>query len=319
MSTLVIVEHDNQHLHKNTYRMLCASLLLCDSPVLLIVGYNCQAVAQQAATLAGVKSVYVVDNPCYEHQLAENVSQVVAFFAKDFRYIMAASSTYGKDLLPRVAGILELTQVSDVTTIIDQDTFEHPIYAGHAIETVRVLDDKLCLTIRVTAFEEHKDQQPPCPINSVDTIVSLQNKTFIEIKRADTKRPELTKANIIVSGGRGLQSADNFNLIKELADLLGAGIGASRAAVDAGFISNNHQIGQTGKIVAPNIYIAIGISGAVQHLAGIKDSKIIIAINKDKDAPIFSVANYGLIGNLFEMVPQLIEKIRVYSGEPYAV
>ena len=310
MSTLIIVEHDNQVMQQSTRHVLTAAQHFDKKSVLLVVGHHCQAVANQAATLDGVEAVWLVDNECYAHQVAENVSQLIVALSSSFTTILAPSSTYGKDLLPRVAAMLDVAQVSDVARIIDQHTFEHPIYAGNAIETVRVLDDKKILTIRTTAFAAVTSSQPACCIERIDNIFPLKNTQFINHQLSESTRPELASAKIVVSGGRGLQSAEKFKLIEELADSLGAAVGASRAAVDAGFVPNDYQVGQTGKVVAPDLYIAIGISGAVQHLAGMKDSKVIVAINKDEDAPIFQIADYGLVGDLFVLVPQLIELIK---------
>lgn len=310
MSTLIIVEHDNQVMQPSTRNVLAASMLLNQNPILLVVGHNCQAVAEEAATLSGVQTVWLADNVCYAHQLAENVSQLVAAIATPFTAIMAASTTFGKNILPRVAALLDVAQISDVTRIIDHETFEHPIYAGNVLETVRSLDDKKILSIRTTAFTPTAETQMPCCIERIEQLFSLSQTSFIDQQLSQSTRPELSIAKMIVSGGRGLQSAEKFKLIDDLADVLGAAVGASRAAVDAGFVTNDCQVGQTGKVVAPSLYIAVGISGAVQHLAGMKDSKVIVAINKDEDAPIFQIANYGLVGDLFVIVPQLIEELR---------
>jgi electron transfer flavoprotein alpha subunit len=310
MNTLILVEHDNQQLHASTHHLLSAALLLDKSPVLLIVGSECHAVATAASTLAGVGAVWVADHPCYVHQLAENVSQLVASLATSFQAVIASSTTYGKNTLPRIAAMLDVAQVSDVTRIIDETTVEHPIYAGNALETVRLLDDTKIMTIRTTAFDAVTNQQSPCPIKSIESVFVASKTTFVSHALTESVRPELTQATRIVSGGRALQSAEKFKLIDELADVLGAAVGASRAAVDAGYVPNDCQVGQTGKIVAPLLYIAVGISGAVQHLAGMKDSKVIVAINKDADAPIFQVADYGLVGDLFVLVPELIEQLK---------
>lgn len=310
MSTLIIVEHDNQVMQPSTRHVLTAAKQLDDSLVLLVVGHNCQAVVAQAAALEGVQAVWLADNDCYEHQLAENVSQLVVALASSFTNILVASSTYGKNLLPRVAAGLDVAQVSDVARIIDQHTFEHPIYAGNAIETVRVLDDKKVLSIRTTAFAAATGTQQACCIERVEKFFAQRHTEFISHQLNQSTRPDLGNARIVVSGGRALQSAEKFKLIEELADELGAAVGASRAAVDAGFVPNDYQVGQTGKVVAPDLYIAVGISGAVQHLAGMKDSKVIVAINKDEDAPIFQIADYGLVGDLFVLVPELIQQLK---------
>ncbi|MCE3044792.1 MULTISPECIES: electron transfer flavoprotein subunit alpha/FixB family protein [Legionella] len=310
MSVLVIAEHDNKQLHPASLNTLAAALQLDDKPVFLVIGHNCQAVAEQAAAVAGVHSVLLVDNPCYAHQLAENTSQLVASLAESFTAILAASTTFGKNILPRVAALLDVAQVSDVSRIISSDEFQHPVYAGNAIETVKVLDAIKVLTIRTTAFDSIQDKQSACCIERISTVIAEENCHFVSHQLSKSERPELGSAKIIVSGGRGLQNAEKFKLIEELADVLGAAVGASRAAVDAGFVPNDYQVGQTGKVVAPDLYFAIGISGAVQHLAGMKDSKVIVAINKDEDAPIFQIATYGLVGDLFELVPQLIEQLK---------
>jgi electron transfer flavoprotein alpha subunit len=310
MSTLVIVEHNNKVMNPQTRNILAAALQLEENPILLVVGHECLAVAEEAATIAGVHAVWLVDNACYAHQLAENTSQLVLSMASSFSAILAPASTFGKNLLPRVAALLDVAQISDVSRIIDQNTFEHPIYAGNAIETLRVLDKIKVLTIRPTAFDAIHAEQSPCSIDQIDKVYEEKNTRFIKQELSRSQRPELGGAKIVVSGGRGLQNAEKFKLIEELADVLGAAVGASRAAVDAGFVPNDYQVGQTGKIVAPTLYIAIGISGAVQHLAGMKDSKVIVAINKDEDAPIFQIANYGLVGDLFELVPQMIEQLK---------
>lgn len=310
MSTLVIVEHDNQHLHSSTAHTFAAALELDAHPICLVVGYQCQSVAKEAARLAGAGLVLLVDKEEYQHQLAEHVSDVIVRIADDYSSILAPATTFGKNILPRVAAMLDTVQVSDVTRIITKDTFEHPIYAGNALETVRILDDKKILTIRNTGFDAIDNSDTACPIESLEMPIAEHKTVFVKHELSQSKRPELSNAKIVVSGGRGLQSAEKFKLIEDLADAMGAAVGASRAAVDAGFVANDYQIGQTGKIVAPQLYIAVGISGAVQHLAGMKDSKIIVAINKDGDAPIFQVADYGLVGDLFELVPQLIEQLK---------
>jgi len=310
MSTLVLVEHNNSTMHPATRNTLAAALQLNDKPTLLVVGHQCAAVAEEVAKLAGVHAVWCVDKPSYEHQLAEQLSELVVSFANSFTAILAPSSTFGKNLLPRIAALLDVAQVSDVSKIIEEAVFEHPIYAGNAIETVRVLDAIKVMTIRTTAFDPVLATQEPCCIESIDKEFAAKNVQFLNHELSESVRPDLGSAKIVVSGGRGLQSAEKFKLIEELADALGAAVGASRAAVDAGFVPNDYQVGQTGKVVAPNLYIAIGISGAVQHLAGMKDSKIIVAINKDEDAPIFQIANYSLVGDLFVLVPQLIEQLK---------
>jgi len=310
MAVLVVVEHNNQHMHPATNTTVAAALQLDPKPVLLVIGYQCQQVVEQAALLAGVSMVLVADHPCYEHQLAENVSKLVVSIAASYSAILAPASTFGKNVMPRIAAILGVVQVSDVSRILGTDTFEHPIYAGNAIETVKLLDSIKILTIRGTAFNAVTQSKNPCCIEQIGTVIEEHNTSFVKHELSQSTRPDLGSAKIVVSGGRGLQSAEKFKLIEDLADILGAAVGASRAAVDAGFVPNDYQVGQTGRIVAPDLYIAVGISGAVQHLAGMKDSKVIVAINKDEDAPIFQLANYGLVGDLFELVPRLIEQLQ---------
>lgn len=292
------------------HHVLSAASALKEDIFLLVAGHQCEAVAIEASSLEGVHQVILADQACYAHLLPENMAKLVVSLAAPFKYLLAASSTFGKNVLPRIAAELDVAQVSDVIKIIDASTFEHPIYAGNAIETVRVLDDKNVLSIRTTAFDAVTGTQSPCDIQRIDSLFIEDRTQFLGHELSQSLRPELGSAKIVVSGGRGLQSAEKFKLIEELADVLGAAVGASRAAVDAGFVPNDYQVGQTGKIVAPNLYIAIGISGAVQHMAGMKDSKVIVAINKDPDAPIFQIANYGLVGDLFELVPKLIDGLK---------
>ncbi|MBA2655589.1 MAG: electron transfer flavoprotein subunit alpha/FixB family protein [Tatlockia sp.] len=313
MSTLVIVEHNNKIMSPTTRNVITAALQLGENPILLVVGTECRPVAEQVAVIAGVDKVWLIDKVCYGNHLAENLSQLVYSLSSSLSAILAPSSTFGKNILPRIAALLDVAQVSDVSRIIDENTFEHPIYAGNAIETVRSFDPIKVLTIRTTAFEANHTEQSPCLIELMDKTIEENNTRFIKQELNPSERPELGSAKIIVSGGRGLQNAEKFKLIEELADVLGAAVGASRAAVDAGFVPNDYQVGQTGKIVAPDLYIAIGISGAIQHMAGMKDSKVIVAINKDEDAPIFQLADYGLVGDLFELIPQLIEQLKQSS------
>jgi electron transfer flavoprotein alpha subunit len=310
MSTLVLVEHNNQILDPSTRNVVTAALEFGEEPTLLVVGYQCKMAAEQAAMISGVRSVWCIDKPCYEHLLAEQISDLILPFASSFKAILVSSSTFGKNIAPRIAAKLDAAQVSDVTKIIDGTIFEHPIYAGNAIETVQVLDPLMILTIRTTAFNPILNNQTSCSIEMMDNEIVAQSSEFIKQELSKSERPGLGSAKIVVSGGRGLQSTEKFKLVEELADVLGAAVGASRAAVDAGFVPNEYQVGQTGRAVAPMLYIAVGISGAVQHLAGMKDSKIIVAINKDEDAPIFQIADYGLVGDLFELVPQIIKQLK---------
>lgn len=310
MSVLILVEHDNHVMQSSTRSVLSAALQLNNNVVLLVVGHQCQSVAEQASTLKGVQSVLLADHECYAHQLAEPTSELIVELSASFSHILCASSTYGKNILPRCAAKLDVAQLSDVTRIVDQRTYEHPIYAGNAIETVELLDAIQVLSIRTTAFDAAIEKQNQCGIESLPQTYNHQKTQFLGRVLNESVRPDLNAASIIVSGGRGLQSAEQFKMLEELADALGAAIGASRAAVDAGFVPNDYQVGQTGKIVAPDLYFAIGISGAVQHMAGMKDSNVIVAINKDPDAPIFQIANYGLVGDLFVLIPQLIQELK---------
>ncbi|WP_028388678.1 electron transfer flavoprotein subunit alpha/FixB family protein [Legionella fairfieldensis] len=310
MSTLVIVEHNNKVMHPATGSTLAAALQLEQKVVVLVAGYKCQSVAEQVAKIAGVKEVWLVDHIVYEHPLAETITELVISMVDSFSAILAPATTFGKDVLPRIAAQLGVGQVSDVSRILDQSTFEHPVYAGNAIETIHVLDAIKVLTIRTTAFDSVTAEQNSCVIEHMNAVIKENKTQFIKQESSSTGRPDLGSAKIVVSGGRGLQDKEKFKLIEELADVLNAAVGASRAAVDAGFVPNDYQVGQTGRIVAPALYIAVGISGAVQHLAGMKDSKTIVAINKDEEAPIFQVADYGLVGDLFEVVPQLITQLK---------
>jgi electron transfer flavoprotein alpha subunit len=306
MSILVIAEHNNYELNIITQHVVSAACALNLDVIILVIGFNCKNVAQSAANIFGVKEVWVADHQCYADQLAINHCELIVALSDDFNYIMAPASIYGKDLLPRVAAKLDVAQLSDITKIISHDTFERPIYAGDAYEIVCMLDQKKILTIRPTAFLCAKLVENNCPIKIINVVYPATSTQRITYTPTISHRPALSNAKIIVAGGRGLKNSDNFILIEQLADKLGAAVGASRAAVDAGFVDNIHQIGQTGQVVAPDLYIAIGISGAIQHIAGIKDAKIIVAINQDEHAPIFQVADYGIVGDLFEIVPQII-------------
>lgn len=309
MPTLILVEHNNHQMNPSVRNVLNAALLFDEKPILLILGHQCQSVAEEAATLAGVGVVWWVDHPCYAHSLPENVSELVVSLAPFFTVLLAASSAQAKSTLPRIAALLDVAQVSDVTRIVNHETVQHPIYAGNAIETVRVLDAIKVFTIRSSAFEPIVQTQEACCIERIEQVFEPTRTAFVGHELSPSVRPDLSHAKIVVSGGRGLQSAEKFKWIETLADALGAAVGASRAAVDAGFVPNDYQVGQTGKVVAPDLYIAIGISGAIQHVAGMKDSKVIVAINKDPDAPIFQWATYGLVGDLFELVPELVDLI----------
>jgi len=304
MTALVFVEHDNSVVKDATLATVTAAGVFGDVD-LLVAGSGCQAVADAAAKIAGVRSVKLVDDAAYAHPLAENLADLVIAMAGDYDAILAPATTTGKNFLPRVAAALDVAQISDIIEVVDASTFKRPIYAGNAIATVASADAKKVITVRATAFEKAAAEGGSASVDAGTAQAASELATYISSELSESDRPELTSAKIIVSGGRGMGSGENFAIIEKVADKLGAGVGASRAAVDAGFVPNDYQVGQTGKIVAPELYIAVGISGAIQHLAGMKDSKIIVAINKDEEAPIFQVADYGLVADLFEAVPEL--------------
>ncbi len=305
MKTLIVAEHDNQTLKAATLNAVAAAQQLGGDIDVLVVGSGCQAAADAAAAVPGVASVLLADNAAYENQLAENVSLAVADVAAGYDAVLAAATANGKNVMPRVAALLDVAQISDITAIIDADTFERPIYAGNVIATVKTSDAKKVITIRTTAFDAVPAEGGSASVQAADGAHDAGVSSFIGEEVAVSDRPELTSASVVISGGRGMQNGDNFSMLEGIADKLNAAIGASRAAVDAGFVPNDYQVGQTGKIVAPDLYIAVGISGAIQHLAGMKDSKVIVAINKDEDAPIFQVADYGLVADLFAALPEL--------------
>lgn len=308
MSILILAEHDNQQLKAATLNVVTAAQAL-DLPIdLLVAGFHCQTVADEAATIAGVRNVLLADNSAYEHQLAENLTPLVIELSANYQHIYAPASTSGKNLLPRVAALLDVSQISDVTAVLAADTFQRPIYAGNAIAKVRSLDPIKVVTVRSAAFAQ-AEHGGNADIINLESVHQAQNSRFVGEQIAQSERPDLTAARTIISGGRGMGSGENFALLETVADKLGAAIGASRAAVDAGFVPNDLQVGQTGKIVAPDLYIAVGISGAIQHLAGMKDSKVIVAINQDEDAPIFQVADYGLVADLFTALPELEQQL----------
>ncbi|EEE05570.1 electron transfer flavoprotein subunit alpha/FixB family protein [Burkholderia multivorans] len=305
MTTLVIAEHDNAQLKSATLHTIAAALKLSSGVHVLIAGSGAQPAAEAARKVAGVDKVILVDAPHLAEGLAENVAAQVLAFASDYSHLFFPATSAGKNVAPRVAAKLDAAQISDVIAIDSADTFQRPIYAGNAIATVQSPDPIKVATIRTTAFDAAAADGGNAPVDTAPAVADTGLSTFIRRDVATSDRPELTAARIVVSGGRGLGSAENFALLDPLAEKLGAAVGASRAAVDSGYAPNDWQVGQTGKIVAPELYIAVGISGAIQHLAGMKDSKVIVAINKDADAPIFGVADYGLVGDLFEVVPQL--------------
>lgn len=309
MAILVYAEHDNKELKSATLATVTAATQMGGDVHLLVAGADCQAVAEQAAKVAGVSKVLVADNAAYANQLAENVSLLVKDLAAGYSHIVAPATTTGKNFLPRVAALLDVSMVSDITAVVDANTFERPIYAGNAIATVKSSESVIVVSVRTTAFEP-AELTGSAAIEAVATVTDAGKSSFVKEELVVSDRPELTSASVVVSGGRALASAENFTkYIEPLADKLGAAVGASRAAVDAGFVPNDMQVGQTGKIVAPNLYIAVGISGAIQHLAGMKDSKTIVAINNDPEAPIAGVADYFLEGDLFTVVPELTAKL----------
>lgn len=310
MAILVYAEHDNAELKKATLSTVTAATQMGDDVHVLVAGSGCKPVAEQAAKVAGVSKVICVDSPAYEYQLAENVSLLVKDLAGDYSHIVAPATTNGKNFMPRVAALLDVSMITDVMQVIDANTFERPIYAGNALATVKTSEDKVLVTVRTTAFDAAAAEGGSASIEELNNAQDAGKSSFVGEELAKSDRPELTSAEIVVSGGRALANGENFTkYIEPLADKLGAAIGASRAAVDAGYVPNDMQVGQTGKIVAPSLYIAAGISGAIQHLAGMKDSKVIVAINNDPEAPIATVADYFLEADLFDALPELTSKL----------
>jgi electron transfer flavoprotein alpha subunit len=308
MSILVIAEHDNATLKAETLKTVAAAQKIGNDITLLVTGFNCQNVVDAAIKVNGVSKVLVADNPAYEHQLAENVSLLVTELAGDYEHILATALTTGKNFMPRVAALLDVAQISDIIDVESSDTFVRPIYAGNAIATVQSLDSKKVITVRATGFDA-VSTDGNADVVTLGSATDAGTSSHVSDELTVSERPDLGAAGIVISGGRGMQNGDNFKLLDGIADKLGAPIGASRAAVDAGFVPNDMQVGQTGKIVAPDLYIAVGISGAIQHLAGMKDSKVIVAINKDAEAPIFQVADYGIVADLFDALPELESKL----------
>ena len=315
MGVLVIADHDNTQIKGATLNTITAAGQLGDVDV-LVAGENCQAAADAAAAIQGVSKVRMADNAAYGHALAEPVSALVVSIAGDYSHILAPHTTSGKNICPRVAALLDVVQISDIMEIKDANTFVRPIYAGNAMATVQTQDARMVITVRGTAFAKAEDTGGGASVAPVAAADDPGLSSFVGQELTKSERPELTAARIIVSGGRGMQSGDNFPLVEAVADRLGAAVGASRAAVDAGYVPNDYQVGQTGKVVAPELYLAVGISGAIQHLAGMKDSKVIAAINKDEEAPIFAVADYGLVGDLFEEMPKLAEELDKQDIKP---
>lgn len=308
MAILVIAEHDNRTLKGATLNTITAATQMGNDIHLLVAGNNCKGVAATAANIAGVDKVILAENASYEFQLAENMAKLVLDLGKDYSHIVAPATSTCKNFMPRVAALLDVAQISDITAVMTEDTFQRPIYAGNAIATVQSLDNIKVITVRSTGFDA-AEQNGRASIAEINASHDAGLSRFVSEEVAESDRPELTAANVVISGGRGMGNGENFGLLENVADKLGAAVGASRAAVDAGFVPNDMQVGQTGKIVAPDLYIAVGISGAIQHLAGMKDSKIIVAINKDEEAPIFTVADYGLVADLFDVMPELQQKL----------
>src|SRR5690625_1392455 len=310
MAVLVVAEHDNATLRRSTLHALGAAAKLGGDITVLVAGSGCRAVAEAAAAAEGVSRVLLADDPALENPLAENIAAVVVEVAKDFSHVLVPATTFGKNFMPRVAAKLDVAQISDIVGVESEDTFQRPIYAGNAIATVQSSDPIKIITVRVTAFDPVADSGGSSgAIEDLAAPEAASTVRYVGQELTKSDRPELAGARVVVAGGRGLQSGENFKMLDELADKLGAAVGASRAAVDAGYVPNDYQVGQTGKIVAPELYIAVGISGAIQHLAGMQDSKVIVAINKDPEAPIFGVADYGLVADLFEAIPELIEAL----------
>ena len=306
---LVLAEHDNAELKPATRAAVAAAAKIGPDVHILVAGHNARAVADAAATVAGVSKVLLADDAVYAHGLAEPLAGLLVSLASAYSHVLAPATSSGKNVLPRVAALLDVAQISDITGVVSPDTFERPIYAGNAIATVQSSDAVKVITVRTTAFEAAAAEGGSATVESVTAAADPGVSKFVSAELSKSERPELTAARIVVSGGRGMGSGENFRIIEALADKLGGAVGASRAAVDAGFMPNDYQVGQTGKIVAPELYIAVGISGAIQHLAGMKDSKIIVAINKDEEAPIFQVADYGLVADLFKAVPEITEAL----------
>ena len=304
MSILIVAEHDNDNINAATLNAVTAANAIGGDIDILVAGHNCAAVAEQASAVAGISKVLVADSAAYAHALAENVSLVVAELGANYSHILATATTNAKNIMPRAAALLDSQAISDISAVIDADTFKRPIYAGNVIATVKSSDAIKVITVRGTAFDAAAAEGGSAPIETISGEHDAAKSSFTSEEVAESDRPELTAAEVVISGGRGMGNGENFTLLNGIADKLGAAIGASRAAVDAGFVPNDMQVGQTGKIVAPDLYIAVGISGAIQHLAGMKDSKIIVAINKDEEAPIFSVADYGLVADLFDALPE---------------
>ncbi len=310
MSTLVVADHDNAVLKPVTRCTLAAARELSQEIDLLVAGNDCHSVAEQASNIGGVRNVLLAQNDAYEHALAENIAPLVVELSQEYEFILTAHTTTGKNFLPRVAAALDVQMISDIIAVESSNTFKRPIYAGNAIATVKSNDSKKVISVRGTGFDPVEEDGGSAAIQEVSVVHDSAMSSHVRDELAKSERPELTSAGIVISGGRGMGSGESFSILEEVADLLGAAVGASRAAVDAGYVPNDMQVGQTGKIVAPELYIAVGISGAIQHLAGMKDSKVIVAINKDPDAPIFQIADYGLVADLFQAVPEFTASLK---------
>jgi electron transfer flavoprotein alpha subunit len=309
MSILVIAEHDNQELKSSTLNVVTAGQALGSEIDILVAGSDCSSVAESATKIPSINKVLMADSEAYKNCLAENVGSLIGNIGTNYTHILAAATSNGKNCLPRAAALLDVAQISDISAVVSEDTFERPIYAGNCIATVQSSDSIKVITVRTTSFDSSESEGGTASVETISENTDLGVSSFVKEEVAESDRPELTSADIVISGGRGMQNGENFSLLEGIADKLGAAIGASRAAVDSGFVPNDMQVGQTGKIVAPNLYIAVGISGAIQHLAGMKDSKVIVAINKDEEAPIFQIADYGLVADLFEALPELESKL----------
>ena len=309
MSILVVAENSNNEIKSATLNSIAAASIINEDIHLVIIGNKCEEVAKEAALIEKVKKVIHIDDPQYENSIAENIAPAIVSLSEKYTHILAPASTFGKNVMPRIAALLDLSQISDVIRIENEDTFVRPIYAGNAFATVQSIDNKKIITIRPTSFDAVSREGGNANIEKISFNTDQKLVEFIGREESTSERPELGTARIVISGGRGLQSSENFSMINEIADKLNAAVGASRAAVDAGYVSNDYQVGQTGKVVVPDLYIAVGISGAIQHLAGMKESKIIVAINKDEEAPIFNIADYGLNADLFEALPQFSQEL----------
>ena len=305
MSVLVLVEHDNREVKASTLNTVTAAMQLGEDVHALVIGLGCGEVADKSAQICGIRKVLVADHADFEYGLVENVAPVVADVAPGYSHVLAPASTFGKNLMPRVAAKLDVQQISDISAIVSEDTYIRPIYAGNALATVQSTDALKIITVRTTTFDASDEQGGSAEIEALEASHNDGRSSFLRHDLTRSERPELTTASIVISGGRGMQSGENFSMLENIADKLGAAVGASRAAVDAGYVPNDYQVGQTGKVVAPDLYIAVGISGAIQHLAGMKDSKVIVAINKDEEAPIFQIADYGWVADLFSAIPEL--------------